>query len=237
MAVSPVRNMATGYFDIYISFTLFEEPVTTERTHIKVYKSSDGGQTFSEWYNRDGDEFKGVHGSFVAAGPDGRVFIAYARWEADGNKRTPIRITVIGKESDGTPITSITVDIHQIGSWDTGRGNWYLKQLKVRADSYPRIAVDNSFGNNRGNIYLVWSDKQPASGDTPDIMMLIGEDTGSGYSWTTATIDGASGDQWMPAVSVSPDGIVSVLYYSSNPGVSDPIRTYFKYSSDGGSTF
>ena len=41
----------------------------------------------------------------------------------------------------------------------------------------------------------------------------------------------------MPAVAFSPDGVLSVFYYSENPSTDGNIRALLKYSTDGGSNF
>ena len=117
LAISPERNIATGYYDIYVSYSQFEEPTYTDDTHIRVYKSSDGAQTFSQWYSWNGTQSTGALGSFVATGPGEKVFISFAKFEEGPKESQPATsILVTGSESNGTQFTSFQLDVNQIGT-------------------------------------------------------------------------------------------------------------------------
>lgn len=137
----------------------------------------------------------------------------------------------------GTTFSSLNaVTAYQIGA--KSGNDFTLKTPKIRVDGYPRLAVDLSPGIYRGYAYVVWAGKQSSSGN-PDILIVRWKkNAGGNFEWSGVEIvDQATSDQWMPAISVSPDGVVSTLYYSSQTGASDPIYTYLKTSTNGGQSF
>ncbi len=233
MAISPLRN-ASGKFDIYVSHTLFDNQSGTNSSTIKLLKSTNGGTSFSSVHTAS--SASGVaHGSSVAIGPNGEVFLAWANLNST---TTAVESISMKRSTDGGSNFSNlnTVTAFQIGS---KAGNDYaLKQGSVRADSYPRLAVDTSPGAYRGYAYVIWSGKQSANGNPDVLIVRWKKNAGGNFEWSGIEIvDQSTGDQWMPAINVSPDGVASVLYYSSQTGMSDPIYTYLRNSTNGGQSF
>ena len=115
---------------------------------------------------------------------------------------------------------------------------FYLKDKKLRVTSWPIAKVDNSEGTHRGNVYVVWSGRQTVNG-TADILMFRGTPSGNGVSWSNiiAVESSSTTHDWMAAPSVSPDGILSILNYSTGTADSDPIFTLLRFSTDGGNSF
>lgn len=233
MAISPLRN-SNGYFDIYISHTLFDVEFGSNSSIIRLLKSTNQGVSFSQIHTTSSSS--GVsQGSSVAVGPDGEVFLAWAGLNAATNA---VEIVSMKRSTDGGNTFSYlnNVTAYQIGQ--KAGNDYFLKSQQVRADSYPRLAIDRSPGSNLGFAFITWSGKQSSIGN-PDILMVRWKkNAGGSFEWSAVeTIDQSAGDQWMPAVEVSPDGVVSVLYYSSQIGASDPIYTYLKNSANGGASF
>jgi hypothetical protein len=85
---------------------------------------------------------------------------------------------------------------------------------------------------------ITWAGS-PDEGEESDIKMIKGTYVSEQFTWNTSviTVDGSSGEQWMPAVNVNPEGILSILYYSSGTSGSDPINIILKHSTDGGGFF
>ncbi|MEA3190855.1 MAG: hypothetical protein QOD77_1437 [Thermoplasmata archaeon] len=109
-----------------------------------------------------------------------------------------------------------------------------------RTFALPSLAIDRSDGPSRGTLYATWMDAASGLGRT---MLAVSRDGGA--NWTSQWIHGlllddgnARGDQFMPAVSVGPDGTVDLSW---NDRRMDPTNhlfdLYYAYSVDGGRTF
>lgn len=110
-----------------------------------------------------------------------------------------------------------------------------------RTPTMPAMAVDrNPESPYYGSVYVVY----PTSNSTPesvngDIMMVFSRDRGSTWSEPTrVNNDSTTADQFFPAVAVSENGLVHVVFYDRRD---DPenrlIHLYYALSSDGGVTF
>src|SRR4051812_15249550 len=105
-----------------------------------------------------------------------------------------------------------------------------------RVNTSPSLAIDNSHGPNRGNVYLVYANNN--SGDGADIVFQRSTDGGKTLS-TPIEINAAPGDdrpQWFPWVSVdNVTGRVSVFYYDQGIDTSgDLTQMSYVFSDDGG---
>ena len=108
-----------------------------------------------------------------------------------------------------------------------------------RTNEFPSMAVDNSPGPNRGNIYIVYSNNN--SGDGADIVFQRSVDEGFSFSLPIYlnSNPGADRPQWFPYVTVDPKtGRVSVVYYDQGIATSgDLTELTWTYSDDGGITW
>jgi hypothetical protein len=176
IAVSPIRNQ-NGFYNIYISFTyIYQDPYYDLPTWIWLYRSTDGGNSFIG-VDHFSDEFYDCIGSYVEVGPVGEVFISYST--AIMARTEVISIKASRSTNEGiTFLNSVEIPVIQIGLY--GESGYYLKERNVRADCYPRIAVDRSplFS---GNAYLIWSARAVEGGDA-NIRMIKGSVIGGQFS-------------------------------------------------------
>jgi hypothetical protein len=105
-----------------------------------------------------------------------------------------------------------------------------------RVNEFASMAVDNSFGRNRGTVYLVHSNNN--SGDGADVVFQKSTDDGVTFS-TPIELNAAPGEdraQWFPYVSVdSLTGRVHVFYYDQGiDSTGDLTEISYVYSDDGG---
>ena len=105
-----------------------------------------------------------------------------------------------------------------------------------RVSTFPSLAVDNSRGPHRGNVYVVYSNNN--SGDGSDILLQKSTDNGKTLS-APLEINAAPGEdrtQWFPWVSVdSLTGRVNVFYYDQGIDKSgDLTQVSYTFSDDGG---
>ncbi len=105
-----------------------------------------------------------------------------------------------------------------------------------RSNTSPSIAVDNSHGHNRGNIYLVHSNNDNQDGS--DIVFQRSTDGGQTFSAPLPlnSRPGADRPQWFPWVAVDNlTGRVSVFYYDQGIASSgDLSEVTYTFSYDGG---
>ncbi|HEX2022356.1 MAG TPA: sialidase family protein [Candidatus Thermoplasmatota archaeon] len=114
--------------------------------------------------------------------------------------------------------------------WPTFNGSSF------RLVPYGALAIDRSDGPFGGSIYVTYMSFEEGSGN---VYVTSSRD---GVSWTAptrATDDGASpNDQFMPVVSVGPDGTVDLSWLDRRDDPDNHLYTaYYAYSLDGGATF
>lgn len=140
IAISPLRN-GNGSFDIFVSYTEFNLGTETQPdpSSIKLRRSIDGGQTFTYLHTVGYDAQFNRHGSTVAVGPDGEVYLA---WADIGKIQAETQRIHVKRSTDGGSNFSdeYFVETFQIGAKGID-DNYYLKNGKVRA-----IKLANSCG-------------------------------------------------------------------------------------------
>ena len=98
------------------------------------------------------------------------------------------------------------------------------------------VADDGETSPHYGNVYLAWQDTR--DGDR-DIFVSASTDGGDTWSEPVKVSDAAPGsDQFFPAMSVGPDGILDVAFYDrrDDPGAT-LLHLYYAFSADGGKTW
>ena len=102
------------------------------------------------------------------------------------------------------------------------------------------IAVDNSVGVNRGNVYLLCSVERASVTDPLDVMFSRSTDGGVTFSTPIRINDDPSTNnyQWFGTMSVAPNGRIDVIWLDTrdNPGTYLS-ALYYSNSSDGGLTW
>ena len=99
------------------------------------------------------------------------------------------------------------------------------------------IAVDNSSGPTRGNVYVAAS---VSSGDPADANLIRSTDGGTTWSAPVRVNDDPSSAnwQWMAAESVSKNGRIDMIWNDSRgSGQANLVQLYYAYSWDGGVTW
>jgi hypothetical protein len=116
-----------------------------------------------------------------------------------------------------------------------------LNGSAFRASAFAVIAADHSGGPRDGSLYVTWMDTASGTGRT---MLVSSHDRGTTWSKPTWIHDlsqddqGQRGDQFMPAVSVGPDGTVDLSWFDRRVDPHDHLfDLYYAYSVDGGRTF
>jgi hypothetical protein len=176
----------------------------------------------------------------VSSGPGGEV---YVNWMSALNY-APYTEKFMGfaKSINGGNSFTVNENVYAINGISVGP-NPGFNGWGIRANSFPRMAVDKTGGVRNGWIYVVLSEINHApAGSDADVVLY--RSTNGGTTWSggirvnqDALNNGKA--QFFPAVCVDSDGGVNVVYYDNRlfPGVGDSCSVYISRSIDGAFTF
>lgn len=201
-------------------------------------RSVDGGQSFSPAV-RIADAGGTQWMLQYAVGPDGELYAAWRNYVDDA-------IYVTKSLNANDPNVVPTFDVF-------GGGGFNGLDLKIDDSNDPGfldinpvgfhqiyLDVDRTNGPRRGWVYCLWADNR---NDESDLMLARSMD--GGFTWDTGIRvhdDGLGNNvyQWMPAMSVAPNGRIDVVWYDTrnDPGNTDPLsELYYTFSVDGGDSW
>ncbi|MBV6477905.1 MAG: hypothetical protein HGGPFJEG_00650 [Ignavibacteria bacterium] len=183
-----------------------------------------------------------IPGVMIAVGPNGSTqggCVIYVT-----NTGTSSNVTYnFHKSTNGganfTTVSSLTVAGY-VGTLNSA-GRLVINNGRTRP--YPMIAMDNSYGPNRGRLYLVYASNVPAgNGSKPDIILQYSTDQGSTWSSRITVNDNPSpelSDQWFPAIWCEKEtGRLYIKWYDTRESPSTyGVNVYATYTDDGGLTF
>lgn len=113
----------------------------------------------------------------------------------------------------------------------------------MRTRPYPFITADNSYGPNRGKLYLVYaSNDPPGNNNKPDIWLRVSTDGGTTWSSAKRVNDDANptaNHQWHPATWCDKEtGRLYIQWMDTRDcPTSDSALIYATYTDDAGTTF
>lgn len=113
----------------------------------------------------------------------------------------------------------------------------------MRTRPYPFITADNSYGPNRGRLYVIYSSNTPSGdGNKPDIFRRYSDDHGATWSAELKVNDDINSEnhnQWQPATWCDKEtGRLYVQWMDTRDcPTSDSALIYASYSTDGGTSF
>ena len=177
-----------------------------------------------------------AQGATAQVGPEGEIYVAWEDMLAPG-----IRISKstdggrsFGAEGIGNKLVTRVVPIGQPGAPATCSGRRILKGYIDAAFEFPSLAVNPT----NGEVYLVYASNPPGL-DQSDIFFVRSAD--GGHSWSQpvrVNDDHSSNDQFMPAISTSANGSLSIIWYDRR-GDPDNLKfnVYRAVSTDGGRSF
>lgn len=215
---------------------------------LRVSRSTDGGVSFSKSERvSSGDRFP--LGCFLAVGPDGDAYVAWA----DNDQQTPIRFRRSrngGGSWDGIVQINQRITRHpgvdRVITCNTSlvcgreeRNQRATLSGDVRQAAQVWIAVDTSDSPFRGTIYATWVHDPPGMPDNSDVYFSRSVDGGSSWTPEIQLGGGSPTDQFEPFIAVADDGTVSVSWYDRRNDAPRNllIDVYRALSRDGGATF
>ncbi len=225
---------AGGRYDgnVYVSWTHF----TVDGAQIYFARSTNGGHTFEKPIALSpSDHF--VQGSIPRVGPKGEVYVAWEDFSTPGMR--------ISKSTDGGRTFGadgvddrLVAPIEFIGKQAppaTCQGRRILNGFIDAAFEFPSLAINPV----NGEVYVIF-DSHPPGPDQSDVYFARSSD--GGRSWSPSARlndDNTKTDQFMPAVTVAPNGAVAAIWYDRRNDPHNDLKfdIYMAVSADGGRTW
>lgn len=199
--------------------------------------TTDGGVTWSTAIPVSPVPSGGHHhqGCDVEVGPGGVVVCVWGNCTTNGQNSTEDFLG-FARSTDGgvswTNVNDFAVDINGIRAQNLFNG--------IRANGFPRLAIDNTGGSRNGWIYCAIGEKNiaPAT-DASD--MCLARSTDNGATWTHTRINqdtpGSGRYQFMGDIDVAADGSVGCGYYDQRNTTGFVTEYWFSRSLNGGTTW
>jgi hypothetical protein len=175
-----------------------------------------------------------MQGCDVAVGPGGVVYCIWATCTTNGQNSTEDFLG-FAKSTDGGvtwPVSNYNVvDINGIRTQNLFNG--------IRANGFPRIAVDHSGGARNGWIYVTTSEKTIAPArDVSDVTLCRSTDGGTTWTHTLVNSDAAGKYNYLSSVCVDQtNGNMAIGYYDQRNTTSPVTQYYVSWSANGGNSF
>ncbi|HTF82318.1 MAG TPA: T9SS type A sorting domain-containing protein, partial [Cytophagales bacterium] len=208
-------------------------------SHIMLSRSTSGGTTWSAPVKLSTAINAGSHnqGVNIATGPNGEVYAIWAVYDSWPSDETAIGFA---KSTDGGvtfgPAQRIKTNIRGVRTTGVGKN--------MRVNSFPTMAVDNSFGPNRGSLYVTWANiGTPGVNTGNDADVYLIKSTNQGTSWSAATkvntsVAGAGKKHYFPWIACDGfTGKLHIIYYDDRNVSATQIEAWMSSSFDGGSTW
>ncbi len=203
-------------------------------------RSLDNGASWTTTYSSSNT----VPGVMIAVGPNGSTnggcVIYVTNTGSTSNVTYTFHRSTNGGASGSFTVMSSMTDAGFVGTLN-GAGRLVINNARTRP--YPMIAMDNSNGQFRGRLYLVYATNVPAgNGNRPDIVLRWSSDQGATWSPRITVNDDANShlsDQWFPAIwCEKTTGKLYIKWYDTreNPA-SYTTGVWATFSTTGGTTF
>jgi hypothetical protein len=228
-----VADNTGGRFDgnVYVSWTRF----TAQGSQIFFARSTDGGRRFEKSIALSSPGHF-VQGSIPRVGPGGEVYVAWRDFNAPGIRISKSMDGGVTFGADGVDNTLVS-KIEFIGE-DAPPGTCESRRiLNGYIDAgfeFPGLAVNPL----NGAVYVTYNSNPPGI-DQTDIYFARSSD--GGRSWSEperVNDDRTTTDQWMPAMTVAPNGTLAIIWYDRRLDPNNlKFDVYMAVSHDGGRTW
>jgi len=201
-------------------------------------RSTDGGATFNVVTSLSPH---GLPGAMPCVGPNGSIQGGSVYVVTNAGSSFSPTYTFFRSTDGGTTFTQQSQAVFANCVGDNVGGRNSVQNMRTRP--YPFIAADNSYGPNRGRLYIIYASNTPVGcGNKPDIFCRYSSDFGVNWSNAVKVNDDPNSEannQWHPAMWC--DKSTGRLYVqwldTRNTPTSDSCEVYATYSDDGGQTF
>jgi len=227
IAVDTTNSANRG--NVYVSWTR----ITSNDASIQVARSTSGGTAWTIIGTVSTAQFN--QGSVPFVGPDGTVYVAFARLNPN-TIRTNAMFIVRSTDGGVTWSAPITVATGITGLPNNKQGQPQLVNTKFRVNSFPTAVVDTSSNPaTTGNLYIAWSAYRNATSTNADI--FVSRSVDGGLTWSAPLQFGGANDQFFPWLSVDPNGNLDIVYYSRTNTTKARFNLKHRRSTDGALTF
>ena len=224
--------------NVYDAWSCFVSGAADEN-EIELSRSVNNGLSWTTPLNLSMNVHAGSHnqGVNLKTGPDGEVYAAWAIYDSWPGDESSIGFAKsINGGSMFAPATRIISNIKGVRTTGTNKD--------IRVNSFPCMAVDESNGTTRGNIYVVWANiGVPGINNSADIDVYLIRSTDGGTTWSSPVkvnqdAGGAGKNHFFPWITCDPDnGNIAVIYYDDRNVSSTDCETWISYSYDAGDTW
>jgi hypothetical protein len=201
-------------------------------------RSTDHGATFSLTFSPSTQSLPGM---MVCVGPEGNIqggAVYVVTNSGSGNAST---YTFYKSTDGGATFTNMSSQnfAGYVGTYVNQRNS--VENMRTRP--YPFITADNSYGPNRGKLYLVYaSNDPPGNGNKPDIWLRVSSDGGDTWSAAKRVNDdpgSTANHQWHPATWCDKEtGRLYIQWMDTrDTPTHDSAYIYATYTDDAGTTF
>jgi hypothetical protein len=226
------NNTSSPYYGrIYVAWTNFSAGGSIQSTY------SDNGTTWSTPITLSSPG-AAVQGAWPAVGPNGDVYVAWVRWNPYPSG--PIDIEITRSTNGGDSFSMVTNPLSgAVNPRDAGAtascGRPALNG-NIRYLPSPQIVIDAN-----GYLHVVYSYDPDGYNSGDVINVYYRRSTDNGTSWEPEVLlndDGTTTDQFYPALTVNPSGIVGAFWYDRRLDAGNYLFDYYRaVSYDNGSTF
>lgn len=235
-----VDNSLTSPFqsNLYAGWTRFHTG-HVNNLQIELSRSLNFGTTWSAPVNVSAAVAATSHnqGVNIQTGPNGEV---YSVWSVYDGWPTDEKAIGFAKSTNGgvtyTPGTRIINNIRGIRTSGVGKN--------MRVNSFPSMAVDISYGPNRGNIYVVWTNiGTPGINTGSDADVYIIRSSNGGVTWSAPVkVNGGTAGlgkkHYSPWITCDPStGALHVIFYDDRNTSSTMCEAWVATSCDAGVTW
>jgi hypothetical protein len=223
--------------NVYSAWTSFSG---TNNNRIVFARSVNGGINWSTGINISSavggaSLHQGVN---INSGPNGEVYVSWIVYN-NTNDLTENSVNFVRSLDGGVTFSAPQIIANNIrGIRTAGVGK------NMRVNSFPCIAVDNSFGPKRGSIYAVWANLGvPGVNTGNDVNIYMVRSVNGGINWSAPqqvnfSAAGQGRKNYLPWItSDQTTGKLHVIYYSDRNVGGLQCETFLSSSFDGGTSW
>lgn len=211
----------------------------SNNNQIEISRSTNKGLSWSSAVNISSAVNAGSHnqGVNIHTGPNGEVYAIWAIYDGFPQDEKAIGMA---KSMDGgatwLPATRVITNIRGIRSSETNKN--------MRVNAFPSMAVDISDSQNRGAIYVVWTNiGTPGINTGSDMDIYMAKSMDGGNTWAepirvNQDAPGLGKQHYFPWITCdATNGNLSVIYYDDRNVASNQLEVFVSTSNDGGASW